>query len=1342
MHKKNKIFVLFLFLFVIISSFSYSDIPKIISYSGRLLDSSGSPVTTAKTLKFKIYDAQTGGNLLWTSSDYSVTADSSGVFSILLGSQNDELGSDVFEGIVRYLEILVAGESLSPRLRFASGPYSFKALLADNVPDESITSSKLALLAVAKDNIANRTITYDKIALGTITSGEVASSNFVKKIVAGNNVTISADEGTGSGIVTINSSGGSGGSGTITTIESGAGLTGGPITTTGTLSVKYDNSTIGLNTSSGSLEIKDSSITMAKLASNIGINTTGTITAGAFSGGTFTGTFTGEGSGITGITATIGDGSITSAKLANNAVTSSKIADNSVTAGKMATDINLTTSGTITATSFVGDGSGITGISATTNATTLNSQEGSYYLNRINHTGTQDWNTISTTTNKVNLASQVTGSLPDTNLATITTAGKVSGNTITTGTITGDANINTTGVITAAAFDGDGSLLDNISATIADGAITTAKIANDAITSTKIAGNAVTTSAITDANVTSDKVNFNYAGSSSKGGSATSVATGAIDTGALAANAVTSAKIADGSITTEKITNEVSISTSGTITAGAFVGNGAGLTSVPVTIADGSITSAKIADETIVDGDISNSATIAWSKISKSGAVAGDIGAMSPSLANGKIFVGDGSGNAAAVTMGGDATLANNGTLTIASGAITTDKIGVGAVIAGAIGTGAVGTSKIADSSIMAAHMSLNSVTRDAIVSGAINGSKLQSGINISTTGTITAAAFSVGSGTFTGDGSGLINVSATVADGSITSAKIATWAVTTEKIGIAAVGGVQIANGSIGTSHIVTGAVTGTQIATGAIIASHISDGNVGSTQIATGAITDTKIADGNVTSAKITDGTIVDGDINNDAAIAWSKISKSGAAAGDIGAMSPSLANGKIFVGDGSGNAAAVFMGGDAALANNGVLTIIPGAITEGKIGTGAVTADAIAFTSVDTPHLAANAVTSFKLADGAVTTAKIVAGAVGTAQITNEVSINTTGTIEAKRLQINNGALLSFGSTDDIAEETLSAPSNLANIFAYVPSKAALVVGSSTGDEWLLSGIGTNSFAFGSSVASYGSHAFGFGGSVIAGGAYSIAMGNTAQATGSSAVALGDTIFASGNYSIALGSSSVAGNNNSTVIGTYLSTGAIKTMVLGYGVDADHLLTNSKANSMMVGFGGTLPILYVSGESVNGVVGIGTTEPTVRLDVNGNGRFRAVGSGTYGSDLNIMADGTLTTATSDLRKKTNLKPLENSLDKVLKLQGYSFNWKESPNDPKDIGLIAQDVEKIIPEVVFTNRTDGYMGINYSKLPAVLIEAIKEQQNKIENQNKEIETLKNELLKLKEDISAIKKP
>ncbi|OGC12867.1 hypothetical protein A2290_02760 [candidate division WOR-1 bacterium RIFOXYB2_FULL_36_35] len=456
----------------------------------------------------------------------------------------------------------------------------------------------------------------------------------------------------------------------------------------------------------------------------------------------------------------------------------------------------------------------------------------------------------------------------------------------------------------------------------------------------------------------------------------------------------------------------------------------------------------------------------------------------------------------------------------------------------------------------------------------------------------------------------------------------------------------------------------------------------------------------------------------------------------------MSPSLANGKIFVGDGSGNAAAVFMGGDAALANNGVLTIIPGAITEGKIGTGAVTADAIAFTSVDTPHLAANAVTSFKLADGAVTTAKIVAGAVGTAQITNEVSINTTGTIEAKRLQINNGALLSFGSTDDIAEETLSAPSNLANIFAYVPSKAALVVGSSTGDEWLLSGIGTNSFAFGSSVASYGSHAFGFGGSVIAGGAYSIAMGNTAQATGSSAVALGDTIFASGNYSIALGSSSVAGNNNSTVIGTYLSTGAIKTMVLGYGVDADHLLTNSKANSMMVGFGGTLPILYVSGESVNGVVGIGTTEPTVRLDVNGNGRFRAVGSGTYGSDLNIMADGTLTTATSDLRKKTNLKPLENSLDKVLKLQGYSFNWKESPNDPKDIGLIAQDVEKIIPEVVFTNRTDGYMGINYSKLPAVLIEAIKEQQNKIENQNKEIETLKNELLKLKEDISAIKKP
>ena len=126
--------------------------------------------------------------------------------------------------------------------------------------------------------------------------------------------------------------------------------------------------------------------------------------------------------------------------------------------------------------------------------------------------------------------------------------------------------------------------------------------------------------------------------------------------------------------------------------------------------------------------------------------------------------------------------------------------------------------------------------------------------------------------------------------------------------------------------------------------------------------------------------------------------------------------------------------------------------------------------------------------------------------------------------------------------------------------------------------------------------------------------------------------------------------------------------------------------------------------------GYVGIGTTNPTVALDVDGNGRFRSVGSGTYATPLNRASDGTLTTATSDIRLKTNLDPLENSLDNVLKMQAYTFNWKSEPGGPRDLGLMAQELEILYPELVFTNPADGYKGINYPLLSAVLVEAVKE--------------------------------
>jgi hypothetical protein len=88
----------------------------------------------------------------------------------------------------------------------------------------------------------------------------------------------------------------------------------------------------------------------------------------------------------------------------------------------------------------------------------------------------------------------------------------------------------------------------------------------------------------------------------------------------------------------------------------------------------------------------------------------------------------------------------------------------------------------------------------------------------------------------------------------------------------------------------------------------------------------------------------------------------------------------------------------------------------------------------------------------------------------------------------------------------------------------------------------------------------------------------------------------------------------------------------------------------------------------------------------------------------------------ASSDKRLKDNLKPIENPLDKVSKLCGYEFDWndKQKTYQGHDIGVVAQEVEEVLPELVAT-REDGYKAVKYEKIVPLLIEAIKEQQQQI---------------------------
>ncbi len=107
-----------------------------------------------------------------------------------------------------------------------------------------------------------------------------------------------------------------------------------------------------------------------------------------------------------------------------------------------------------------------------------------------------------------------------------------------------------------------------------------------------------------------------------------------------------------------------------------------------------------------------------------------------------------------------------------------------------------------------------------------------------------------------------------------------------------------------------------------------------------------------------------------------------------------------------------------------------------------------------------------------------------------------------------------------------------------------------------------------------------------------------------------------------------------------------------------------------------------------------------------------------------INANFTATATSISSDIRWKKNVQPLKSSLASVSALQGVSYEWKTEQyenlpfKEGRQIGLVAQDVEKVLPELVVEDK-DGYKAVSYAKLTAVLIEAVKEL--KTENEKKE---------------------
>lgn len=156
--------------------------------------------------------------------------------------------------------------------------------------------------------------------------------------------------------------------------------------------------------------------------------------------------------------------------------------------------------------------------------------------------------------------------------------------------------------------------------------------------------------------------------------------------------------------------------------------------------------------------------------------------------------------------------------------------------------------------------------------------------------------------------------------------------------------------------------------------------------------------------------------------------------------------------------------------------------------------------------------------------------------------------------------------------------------------------------------------------------------------------------------------------------------------------------------------------------------------------GNVGIGDVTPDAKLDVDaasGNLLILA-NSGTQRALVDINGNLTISgkmnsngiEELSDRRFKTNISPLSSVLNKVLKIEGVTYNWRQDEfpekafGDRTEIGFIAQELEKYFPELVNTDK-DGYKSVQYSHMVPVLLEAIKEQQQQIELMSNQLRSL-----------------
>gem|GEM_PF-400953 len=311
--------------------------------------------------------------------------------------------------------------------------------------------------------------------------------------------------------------------------------------------------------------------------------------------------------------------------------------------------------------------------------------------------------------------------------------------------------------------------------------------------------------------------------------------------------------------------------------------------------------------------------------------------------------------------------------------------------------------------------------------------------------------------------------------------------------------------------------------------------------------------------------------------------------------------------------------------------------------------------------------------------------------------------------------------------------SIASGIASTSLGRDNEASGVGATTIGRNNTASGDGATTIGFSNTASGEGSTALGFstdaqgyaattmGLSTTASGDYSLAIGSLTTASGFNATAMGLATTASGNYATALGASSIASGNHSFAAGE-------NSEAFGHNSTSVGQFTQASFASLAIGRYNDDTGNMANWNTADYVFTIGDgTSPANRSNamyVQKNG--------------DVWIQGTLSQF-SDVRLKNNIQPLEGVMNKIMQLNGVNYEWKDTQQmgDRLQLGLIAQDLEKVYPELI--TEVEGYKSVNYIGLIPVLIEATKDQEHTISSQESLIQLQAETIKQLQADMLAI---